>query len=158
MITSIVMAAALASFGRWEVIDGSDNNYLAVSQNDSGNLLAYTCDKKTTVCVWVLGITDACVDGSTYPVLINADAGAGNGAVFCAGQIGSSGLYRYRFEDFQVMDDAMKGAGRVGVAFPLQGGDFKVVRFDLSGFSQARADTERRALAASKGSTADITL
>ena len=59
------------------------------------------------------------------------------------------GRYGYAFNDFDRLTSLVtRGSSRIGIAIPLNGGQFRVVRFDLQGSQAALA--AMRSTAASK--------
>lgn len=110
----------------------------AATVNDSGNLLGQYCVLSSGNCAWLLGMVTGCKEGDSYPVLANSDAGSSHIYVQCSAQL-DNGLYRYVFNDFEEIDDLVKKGLRVGFAVPLQGDQFRVVRFDLGGSNRALA-------------------
>ncbi|MBV9360122.1 MAG: hypothetical protein JO292_01905 [Betaproteobacteria bacterium] len=138
------VAFAQNKYGDWLIgrIDGNQG-FFAITANDSGGLFGQYCVLAASSCVYVVAFLTGCESGSRYPVLANTDAGSTQLEVKCDGQLtapGVAGLYRYVFIDFDVIDKVVKGATRVGFAFPLHGDQFKVIRFSLKGANEAVAD------------------
>ena len=122
-------------FGAWSVgvISGNDGLY-AATVNDSGGVLGQYCLLSDGNCYWLLANNINCDDGTRYPVLINADAGASSTEIFC---MKLEGRPRYAFTDFDAIDRVIKASSRIGLAFPLKDGYFSVNRFSLEGASAA---------------------
>jgi hypothetical protein len=116
----------------------SKESLFAATTNDSGALLGQYCDLKDRSCMWELGLSLSCENGAKYPLLANADSGAIELQVVCMGVMPNN-LYGYAFDNFDKVDSIVKGNARVGFAFPLQEGEFRVVRFLLNGASAAVA-------------------
>jgi len=55
------------------------------------------------------------------------------------------GLYRYSFTNFDDIDGIVKRASRVGFAVPMEGDQFKVIRFSLFGANKALAEMQGQA-------------
>jgi hypothetical protein len=127
------------TFGSWMtgVTDTGDGLY-AATQNDSGNLLGQYCFPSEGNCIWLLGMATACKEGDQYAVLANSDAGAGHLNVYCSAKL-DNGLYRYVFLEFDAIQNIVTKGMRVGFAVPLEGDQFRVVRFDLGGSNRALA-------------------
>jgi hypothetical protein len=57
-------------------------------------------------------------------------------------------MYRYAFTDFDSIDGLVAKSSKIGVALPLEGDQFRVIRFDLNGATKAvgsmRGVAERR--------------
>lgn len=107
-------------------------------------------------CVWVLGMTLGCDKGDQYILLVNSDSGATSLKVTCGGQPANMPtVYKYIFTSFDDINEVALKNRRIGFAFPLQGDQFRVVRFDQGGAPAAvdtmRADAVRRARPALRG-------
>lgn len=127
------------SFGSWSVGFVSDRTSLyAATINDSGALLGEYCTPSKGSCMWVLGMSTGCEEGSKYPVLANANTGAVELEIVCNGKI-LQDKWSYAFTNFEQIDALVKGGSRVGFAMPLQQDQFRVVRFLLNGASVAIA-------------------
>jgi hypothetical protein len=87
--------------------------------------------------MWTLGIKVACEADSKYPLLANTDGGAVHLQVVCRGLSANKEFYSYVFDDFQAVDNLIKAGVRVGFAFPMQGDEFRVIRFSLTGSGSA---------------------
>jgi hypothetical protein len=150
------------SVGTW-YFDSSDDGatLYAATVNDSGNMLGQYCTMDSGDCIWLVAFTTACDVGNRYPVLANSDSEASHLEVYCAGKLGNSGLYSYAFTDFDLMDGIISKGSRIGIAFPLQGDQFIIVRFDLRGavaaLTQMRAAAQEKVKRANHG-TRDQTL
>lgn len=117
--------------GPWTIEVADPALVYALNMNDAGSGLAQTCLPKIDSCVWTLLMSTACEEGATYPILANSDAGASHLEVRCNGRFGSSDMSMYAFADFQAVDRIVRSARRVGFAVPLQGDQFRVIRFSL---------------------------
>lgn len=130
---------AADNFGAWSVDMGDDHSFIyAATVNDSGGLLGEYCTPSEGSCMWVLGISTKCDTGHQYPVLANADTGAVELEIVCNGEL-PNGMYKYAFSSFDQIDSLVKAATRIGFAMPMQGDQFRVVRFQLNGASAAVA-------------------
>jgi hypothetical protein len=135
--TSIVPAQS-QTFGSWTSSTTSREYVSAFTQNDSGNAFGQWCYPNRGSCIWMLGLRTACVEGSQYPVLVNSDSGSASLRVYCDGVLPSPpGMYRYVFTSFDSITTPVVNSKRIGFAFPLQGDEFTVVRFDLDGVTSA---------------------
>jgi hypothetical protein len=92
-------------------------------------------------------MSTACKEGDQYPALANSDAGSVPVTVYCSAKV-DEGRYRYIFTDFKTIDNIVAKAIRVGFAVPLQGDEFRVLHFDLSGstraITQLQAELQKR--------------
>ena len=149
-----VLGWAQSQYADWSTgpIPGG-TGFFAVTMNDSGGMLGEYCYTAGASCVYLLAFSTGCEPGSQYPVLVNSDIGAQYLEVHCDGPLPTvAGFYRYVFTDFSAIDKIVKGAIRVGFAFPLKGDEFRVIRFSLNGSNEAIA--AMRAVAAMQNSTA----
>jgi hypothetical protein len=134
LLTSRVHAQ---TFGSWAVgVSGS--SLYAATVNDSGNLLGQYCFPADGSCFWLLGMKTSCNEGDRYPVLANSDAGASHMEVLCSAKL-DNGMYRYVFTDFDKVDAILSKGSRVGFAIPLDGDQFRVVRFNITDSNSAVA-------------------
>lgn len=92
----------------------------------------------------------SCEEGDQYPVLANTDKGAVPIIVHCNARL--DGLYRYVFTNFDAINDLVMKGSQIGFAVPLQTDEFRVVRFDLTGSSQAITTMRSAAQMAPSGS------
>jgi hypothetical protein len=122
-------------YGAWNVGAMSDNEGLyAGTVNDSNGIFSQYCLASDASCYWILGIDIDCEIGNKYPTLVNSDAGASYQEIYCF-KIG--GKPRFAFANFDAIDGVVKASRRISIAFPMQGGQFKVSRFALDGASEA---------------------
>ena len=143
VVGAVPAAAQEKTFGAWTVgVAGDREGVYAATVNESGGLLGQYCFRENEKCLWLMANDVNCEDGSSYAVLVNAETGAATVTLRCA-KIG--GKPRYLFEDFDVIDKAVRGASWFGVAFPLQNGRFQVSRFAMNGASAALAFMRRAA-------------
>ena len=110
--------------------------FYAATVNESSNLIGEYCSSTTGDCMWVLGMKSACKEGDSYPVLANSDIGTSNLEIHCSVKL-DNGYYRYVFTDFDAINNIITKAIDVGFAVPLQAGQFRVLRFDLTGSNRA---------------------
>jgi hypothetical protein len=148
------------TIGNWFTELKSATGLYAATINDSGALFGQFCYPAEGNCIWLIGMSTGCDKGDKYPVLANSDAGAQQLELLCDGRL-ESGLYRYVFLNFDAVDAIARKGTRIGIAIPLQADQFRVVRFQLNGATQAidvmRAASERRVKPASK-TTRDLLL
>lgn len=146
LVTVLLASPAAAQqkmFGSWTVgvLDDAAGLY-AGTINESGGLLGKYCFRNGEKCLWLMANDVNCEDGSRYSALVNADTGAGTVTIRC---VKIEGKPRYLFEEFDVIDSAVRGASWFGVAFPLKSGRFQVSRFAMNGAADAIAFMRRAA-------------
>ena|SRR5258705_12849485 len=150
LITAVGDAhAQTQTFGAWKVSTDKSAYAWAGTINESGHVFGQFCDFSDGSCRWVVGMGTGCNPGDRYPVLVNSNEGSEGMEVSCQGELaGTPGTYTYAFTDFDEVTSHMAKGGRIGIAIPLNGDQFRVVRFDLTGAPAAIASM--RALASSK--------
>lgn len=104
-------------------------------KNESGVLFGQVCFPESDSCYWGLATNLKCDPGASYPVLVNTDAGATAMSLLCFKGGGGSGFYV--FADFDAVSTAIANGQRIGIAFPMQSGQFLVSRFSLNGWVEA---------------------
>lgn len=137
------IAAAAAAAPVWTFDQGS-GTYVAGTSNESGETFGQACYVGERKCYWLLGLKRPCNPGAAHSVLANSDAGASTFRINCMGPSEEKGLYRYSVNEFDAIDSFVANATKVGFALPLQGDQFALTRFDLTG-SKAVVDAMRQA-------------
>jgi hypothetical protein len=128
------------TFDTWATSTDGAGGVYASTVNDSGHILGQYCDPSAGSCYWLLGMSTRCRPGARYPVLVNSDTAAQSLEVGCTGETGGqAGTYGLVFTDFEAISNIIAGSHRLGIAFPLKGDQFRVVRFDLVGAPAALA-------------------
>lgn len=141
LISSV--AYADSTYGDWQAGVTDDRTMMyAYTTNDSGNVFGEWCSVTTGNCTWMIGLTTGCEQESSYPVLANSDKVAAALDIKCGGKIEDTQLSRYQFTNFKSVEGLLKNAHRIGFALPMQGDQFRVVRFSLRGSSTATATME----------------
>jgi hypothetical protein len=143
--------AAERTFKDWSVALSDNSEYLfAATMNDSGEVLGEFCYFATGTCNWVLGMKTECEEDSEYPFLANSSSGARHLEVSCVDA--GDGHYVYGFA-WKEIEAVIKGAAWVGLALPMNGDAFKVVRFSLRGVDESTSFLEDVFQAALKSGT-----
>jgi hypothetical protein len=106
--------------------------FYAGTLNDSGHVFGQWCDVDAGSCIYVLVLSTRCDEDESYPVLVNSDTSSLSTTLVCRGRL-ESGKYRYSLGNFDDIDAIVRKAKRVGIAIPLEGDQFRVVRFSLEG-------------------------
>ena len=74
------------AFGDWFAgVQDDKIGLYAATVNDSKGVLGQYCFFEDNNCLWLLKTDIECEEGSTYPVLVNSDAGASHKEVYCGG-------------------------------------------------------------------------
>ena len=124
-------------FGYWTAgVSRTGDFFYASTINDSGALLGEYCYLSSKSCLWILGMATDCKERNKYPVLVNSNVRVVQLDVLCNAKL-DGGIHRYVFTNFNAIDDIVLKGLRVGLAFPIQGEQFKVVHFNLGGSKSA---------------------
>ncbi len=114
------------------VIDTTGSDYFYASTvNNSGHVFGKYCYFGDQQCLFLLGIDISCKTGNKYPVLVNAESGALNMNLVCADKVGQQQVLI--FDNFEQIERTAKESNKLGVAIPMESGQFKVSRFSMSG-------------------------
>lgn len=137
---TLVLPAYAANFEAWSIHPADDGTGVgtAGTMNDSGSSLILACGTGTNGgrCVWTIYMGTSCDRGHKQSLFVNSDAGAVHLTVACTGQI-PEGLYSYVFPDLDEVDRIIRQGTRIGFALPLKSDNFRVIRFDLQGATNA---------------------
>lgn len=117
-------------YGDWYVYRRG-STYLASTTNASQSAFGVVCG---TECVFFFNPVLACNDSAKIPVLINSPAGAFPATLTCR-KTGDRNLLSAPIDT--TLLDAMEIGGELGVALPMESGQFKVTRFSLTGSIRA---------------------
>jgi len=112
-------------FGDWTVYPNK-SGALATTVNQSESAFGVACSKGCSV---FFNFQTACEIGEKYPVLINSPAGSFSATLTCSKWEGRNLLSSSLNE---TIIDAMSIGGELGVAIPLSGGKFTVLRYSLT--------------------------
>ena len=134
-------------YGAWTVSWFATDTWLATTPNDAGSAFGAVCSKKG--CSTFINPQITCDQDATYPALVNAPSAAFAATLTCI-HFGKIGLLVFS-EDKAILD-AMSIGGNIGVAFPMQSGEFKVSRFSLTGGMRAYARASQLAKPAAAAS------
>jgi hypothetical protein len=117
--------------GDWAV-EGSTGYTEASTSNESGSMFGFLCGNGS--CAFYLDTKTNCgVDGTKTPMLVNADAGSTFVMTTCV-NLDTKGHQRQlaTFQDVDILTSIASGTA-IGFAIPMANGQFKIVRFSLSG-------------------------
>jgi hypothetical protein len=131
-VNALAQGKTIGSFLVDEMTTGE--GVFAATVNDSLAVLGQYCYLEQGSCLWLLATDIDCKSGSRYPVLVNADGGAFTTEIVCY-KLGEKP--RYAFTNFDLIDSAVKKSEKIGIAFPMQSGNFQVNRFLLNGVTPA---------------------
>ncbi|WP_343518121.1 hypothetical protein [Sphingomonas sp.] len=117
-------------YGNWYVTTTTGATF-ATTENESGSAFGVLCGSS---CVFFFNPVIQCEHDGKFPVLINTPAGAFNATLTCRV---AEGRYLLAAPLDTTLLDAMEIGGELGVAFPMESGQFKVTRFSLTGALKA---------------------
>jgi hypothetical protein len=128
------------SYGDWMVQGPAGGAITASTATPAGSLFGLVCDR--TKCDAFFNPKIACDDGRDYPVLIGSRTATFAATMRCT-TIGD-------FRAFVLplgggLADTMAAGGELGIAFPLDAGQFGEARFSLTGAAQAASRARERA-------------
>jgi hypothetical protein len=127
----------------WSIED--PEMYYAVTENSAGQVLMQMCDTTDSTCVYVVGFDTTCEEGASYPALVNTDNGASSIEFLCGAKL-KDDTNLMLIQGFDQIDGIVRKARRIGFALPMQGDEFKAIRFSLKG-SVAAMDAMRKVAA-----------
>lgn len=130
------------TFGDWSVIFLQNGASIASTSNNAGSVFGVVCDRSG--CTAFLNPKITCENGHRYPALINAPAASFSASLTCE-KLDDKFIYNLPLEGS--IADAMSVGGVLGVAFPMESGEFKVARFSLTGAARASARAQQMAQA-----------
>ena len=110
--------------------------YWAATTNDAGQMLAQFCDPEDGVCFYAVGFDTNCEEDASYPALVNSDIAAQSIELRCGSEVDDGGHLMHPV-DFDQIDKLVRQANRIGFALPMEGDEFKAVRFSLRGSNEA---------------------
>lgn len=116
--------------GDW-TLDLSDSYGEAFTVNDSGSRFGFLCSRES--CSFYLDFGLSCRRDSRVVMLVNAEAGATYVVSRCVGvRAGSDVRFIHAIQDRDLLEAVSSGEA-VGFAVPMEGGQFRVIRFRLHG-------------------------
>jgi hypothetical protein len=149
IISSAAYGKAIPSGDWWVDLDNETLVTEAFTSNQSGSSFGYLCLISTNSCAFYFSFQTKCNEGSSAPILLNTDIGSFTAQTKCT-LLGST---NYNIiQDASSLSDAVFKSKNIGIAIPLEGGQFKVVRFSLNGANSAIRTAAERAEKYSKTS------
>ena len=132
-ITLFNVQAAEGTSKDWAWDTSNPDYATALTSNDSDNIMGIWCyyEALDNQCIYIIDFNIRCKDGSEYPLLVNSDVGSTSMNVTCGHKYKDHNVMYA--SDFDAMDDIVNNAIKVGFVIPLEGDEFKAVRFSLAG-------------------------
>lgn len=139
MIAGLLLLAAGASipderYGDWSVTTLGTGSTIASVKNNADSAFGVICLED--FCTSFFNPALKCDEGTKYPALVNAPSSAFPVTMEC---VKAGGLDFYTFPMDDGVKDALSIGGVIGIAYPMQSGEFKVARFSLTGSARASA-------------------
>lgn len=147
MVSFLIGGSAYADapseqYGDWTVTQLTPGSYIALTVNNGDARFGTFCSPKMCTAFFDNGST--CENGAKYPVLLNSPSGAYPEIAVCE-KIGNRHLLEMPLQGD--VSNAMSVGGTLGIAFPMQSGQFQVSRFSMTGAARASARASQLAQA-----------
>lgn len=142
-VVPITTPAQTTQYGDWQTDLTSSEVPEAFTVNLSGSIFGFICSVSIDRCVYYVSANTTCNQGSKSSILINTEAGALTSDIICT-QLGNN--YYNVIQDTQDLSNAMLKSTNIGIAIPMESGEFKVVRFSLMGSNAATGVVAARAV------------
>ncbi|GAA5317318.1 MAG: hypothetical protein AseanaTS_25230 [Candidatus Pelagadaptatus aseana] len=117
----------------WD-LSGSDYAY-AATHNAEGRVLGQYCYFNEGACFYQVSLGVTCNKGAQYPSILNSSSGAAEVRLVCSHR--QNGDNVFVVAPFEGVDKLVKEASDLGFAVAMEQGQFKVIRFSLSGSEHA---------------------
>lgn len=141
LVSSPLNAAREAS-GDWFWSADNPDAFYAGTVNDSSLALGQFCYPKLDTCVFAFDLGTKCVRNRKSPAIVSTDVGAEAIELVCGDHFERQILIA---KNFKVVDEFVRRSKIFGIAVPLDGNEFKVVRFSLVGSTRALDRMRREA-------------
>jgi hypothetical protein len=119
-------------YGDWAVRQVASGTYMATTSNSAGSVFGTSCSQQS--CIALLNPRISCQVGNSYPALVNSPGGSAPVILLCE-DLGDLIVYSFDLDDR--VAESMAVGGILGIAFPMQSGEFRVERFSLTGAARA---------------------
>jgi hypothetical protein len=138
----LVTYAQNTRYADWQAdLHGSSTLAEAFTVNESGSTFGFICFASINRCVYYISAHTTCDPDSKSAILINTDAGALDSTITCT-KFGDT--YYSTIENSNDLSNGIATSSTLGIALPMKGGQFKVVRFSLLGANAAIGATAAR--------------
>lgn len=138
-------------YGEWTAQALADRTFMATTNNREGAVFGVVCSPRN--CAAVVNPQIDCDVGDYYPVLVNTPAGSYSPKIQCE-KLGDVLVYSFALDDD--LTESMSIGGIIGFAFPMASGEFKVVRFSLTGAARATARISQLAQSEPKDASSQL--
>ena len=132
-------------FGDWSIgLINDGSGMYAATVNDSGHVFGKYCYTETQMCYWTISINSTCEEDGSYAGLLNGENAGVHVNSLCVRS--TSDNSNQIIHPFDLIERQVKGSGRMGIAFPMSSGEFRVYRWSLRGSSAAIKAMDERFL------------
>lgn len=156
VVSAAASAATPVISGDWGRGVNTRGFRYALTINASESALGQFCSSRGD-CWYAVSFSKAtCNDGAQYAGLINSVTGAGHYGANHITLVCSKNTMVIK--EFNLIDQAVRNASSIGIAGPLESGEFSVSRFSLSGSTRAIDGMRATIQRAPRGVPADMRL
>lgn len=129
-----ILTLQVAAFGQTWSHGQMKSGRWASTTNDSKGIFSQDCYTESEQCYWSMSMTTSCVKDVVTPILSSSDEGAAHLKLMCGLPFSKNGetFFNYYLTDFEAIDKIVRASKWIGLALPLENGQFRVVRFDLN--------------------------
>lgn len=139
-IAELLTLSAVAQAERGVIMSGdwgrginADGTHYALTINASDSALGQICSSVGN-CGYIVSFNNVtCADGEKNPGLMSSSFGANHVTLVCSKN-------RYLIEEFDLVDATVRNASGVSIVCSLEGGEFTVSRFSLTGSTRTVDD------------------
>lgn len=141
LIAAIILVATplqvfSQSFAKWRNDNSITGLQIAKITNSTSSTTGVLCYLKSETCSAYLVVDAICEEDVTVPLMVNSKIGALPISAKCT-KFGES--HYLVINEFDSIIQAFQGGGEIGFAMPMESGQFKVVRFNTIGATEAIA-------------------
>lgn len=143
LIPALALAGDLQpkTYGDWVASSARGYNFnMAYTSNANNEDLAEYCYTDSGQCEWRFHINIICKNGTQGLVLINGENAYDYSVTTCLGILGSDpSKYTYKIENWRRLEEILNSSAQIGIAMPMIGGAFRVLRWSARGAVSATA-------------------
>lgn len=132
LLSSKVSADEVSKDWVWSV--EQDYAY-ATTTNQQGRIFGQFCYYKTGLCAYIVDLGISCRKSTTFPSLVNTDAGARQYDLVCGKRLHDSNALIIK--PFRSIDRLVQHNRHIGLVVALKNGRFRVMNFSLTGAKHA---------------------
>ncbi|MFD2176100.1 hypothetical protein [Veronia pacifica] len=115
----------------WMVDTNGNDYFYAATINNNDQIFGKYCYFSSENCLYLIGVDITCEAGSEYPALVNAESAAMHVTLYCGDKFMDQNVLV--IEPYEDIDLAIKQGEQLGIAVPMESGQFQVSRFSLDG-------------------------